>query len=73
MEHKMERQIIDAASGEVTILEIDAKGVKEIIGEVHPRKSIEEIMAHKQILKNAAIAKLTSLGLTEDEAKAIIG
>ncbi len=69
----MERQIIDAASGEVTILEIDAKGVKEIIGEVHPRKSIEEITEEKEAAKNAAFEKLVNLGLSEIEAKAIVG
>jgi len=69
----MERQIIDAASGDVTILEIDANEVKEIIGEVHLRKSLDEITAEKEALKSTALIKLINLGLSEIEAKAIIG
>jgi hypothetical protein len=33
----------------------------------------EAVLAEQQVLKASALAKLAALGLTEDEAKAIIG
>jgi hypothetical protein len=33
----------------------------------------ELMMAHHQALRDSAIAKLKNIGLTEDEAKAVIG
>lgn len=36
-------------------------------------KTIEEIEAEKQAAKDSAILKLTKIGLTEEEAKAIVG
>ena len=37
------------------------------------QKTIEEIEAEKQAAKDSAILKLTKIGLTEEEAKAIVG
>jgi hypothetical protein len=69
----MERQIIDALTGEVTIVEITAKDQSEMVGKIEPQKSLDEIVAENELLKNAAIAKLAALGLSEAEAKAVIG
>jgi hypothetical protein len=72
MGHEMERQIIDAASGEITILEIDEKELKQLIGDFDTIKSIGEITIEKEAAKNAALEKLINLGFTHDEAKSII-
>ena len=64
---------IDAATGSNTELTVTQAEFTEIIGEISPVQSMAEAIAEKQELKDAALAKLTALGLTEDEAKAIIG
>ena len=64
---------IDAATGSNTELTVTQAQFTEIIGEILPVQSMAEAIAEKQALKDAALAKLTALGLTEDEAKAIIG
>jgi hypothetical protein len=64
---------IDAATGSNTELTVTQEEFTEIIGEILPVQSMAEAIAEKQALKDAALAKLTALGLTEDEAKAIIG
>jgi hypothetical protein len=69
----MERQIIDALTGEVTIIEITAKDQSEMVGKIEPKKSLDEIATENQILKDAAIAKLATLGLTIEEAQLILG
>jgi len=69
----MERQIIDALTGEVTIIEITAKDQSDMVGKIEPKKSLDEIATENQILKDSAIAKLAALGLSEAEAKAVIG
>jgi hypothetical protein len=64
---------IDAATGSNTELTVTQEEFTEIIGEILPVQSMADAIAEKQALKDAALAKLTALGLTEDEAKAIIG
>jgi hypothetical protein len=64
---------IDAATGSNTELTVTQAEFTEIIGEILPVQSMSEAIAEKQALKDAALAKLTALGLTEAEAKAIIG
>ena len=63
----------DALTGENLSTELSAAQYSAIVGEITPQKSIAEIVSENQALKNSAIAKLAALGLTEDEAKAIIG
>jgi uncharacterized protein YjfI (DUF2170 family) len=63
----------DALTGENTSTEITDKEYAEIIGSVSSSKSLSEIIAENETLKASAIAKLAALGLTEDEARAIIG
>jgi hypothetical protein len=63
----------DALTGENTSSEMTGAQFAEMIGEVSPTKSIDEAIAESQALKASAMAKLAALGLTEDEAKAIIG
>jgi hypothetical protein len=47
----------------------------DVVDQDHPEKlpSPDEIFASQIILKEKALAKLEKLGLTEDEAKAVIG
>jgi hypothetical protein len=63
----------DAITGENKSTEISDAEFAEMVGEVEPAKSLDEIIAENKALKTSAIAKLAALGLTEDEAKAIIG
>lgn len=46
---------------------------QEIIIEPPEYKNPDDMIKQHVILKDSAISKLTKLGLTEDEAKAIIG
>jgi hypothetical protein len=64
---------IDAATGENTETTVTQAEFTELIGEIAPVKSIAEAIEESATLKASALAKLTALGLTEDEAKAIIG
>jgi hypothetical protein len=63
----------DALTGLNTSTEMTDKEFSEMIGEVSPTKLVDELIAESRALKDSAIAKLAALGLTEDEAKAIIG
>lgn len=63
----------DGITGESKIIEITAEELAEIRLGSGPSKSIDDMIAEKQALQNAAMTKLAALGLTEDEAKAIIG
>lgn len=63
----------DALTGKNTEIEIGAEQLAKIVGDLAIAKPLDEIMAEKQKLKASALAKLAALGLTEDEAKAIIG
>jgi len=64
---------IDATTGENTETTVTQAEFTELIGEIAPVKSIAEAIEEFATLKASALAKLTALGLTEDEAKAIIG
>jgi uncharacterized protein YjfI (DUF2170 family) len=63
----------DALTGENTSIEITDEEYAKIVGDVSSSKSLAEIIAENEALKASAIAKLAALGLTQDEAKAIIG
>jgi hypothetical protein len=63
----------DAMTGENLSTELSDAQYSAMVGEITPQKSIADIVSENQALKNSAIAKLAALGLTEDEAKAIIG
>jgi uncharacterized protein YjfI (DUF2170 family) len=63
----------DALTGENTSVEISEEEYAAMIGDVSSDKSMAEIIAENDALKASAMAKLAALGLTEDEAKAIIG
>ena len=48
--------------------------IKADIAEAHLRKEAEEtLVAAKEAAKLSALAKLAAIGLTEEEAKAVIG
>jgi hypothetical protein len=64
---------IDATTGSNTEKTVNQAEFTELIGEVAPVKSIAEAIEESTTLKASALAKLTALGLTENEAKAIIG
>lgn len=63
----------DALTNENTEIEIDAEELAEIVGEIPAQKSLDELFAENKALKEAAIAKLAAIGLTEEEAKALVG
>ena len=58
-----------------TVTLVDAKDVDKVIESFHKKISAEIAAqdAAANNLKSSAITKLAALGLTEDEAKAIIG
>jgi hypothetical protein len=69
--------IVDCSTGISTEVELTAEEIadqKAMEIEFAKRKAKEEADAEtKAELKASGLAKLTALGLTEDEAKAIIG
>jgi hypothetical protein len=62
----------DALTGENTEIQINAKELAALVGDLPISKSPIEILAEKQALKQSAIAKLAALGLTLQEAESII-
>jgi hypothetical protein len=64
---------IDALTDIATELEVTQAEFTEIVGKIEAVKPLAEVIAEKEALKASALAKLAALGLTEDEAKAIIG
>ena len=63
----------DALTGENTSTEMSDEKFAKMIGELSSTKTMDEAIAESQALKDSALVKLAALGLTEDEAKAIIG
>ena len=63
----------DALTGENTSTEMIDEKFAKMIGELSSTKTMDEAIAESQALKDSALVKLAALGLTEDEAKAIIG
>ena len=63
----------DGLTGEVIEVEVTANDLKKRFGDPVEALSYAEIEAQKKIILDSALAKLAALGLTEDEAKAIIG
>jgi hypothetical protein len=64
---------IDAATNlneEITVTKAE---FAEMIGEITPVKSMAEMIEESNAVKASALVKLAALGLTEAEAKAIIG
>ena len=74
---KPTKLIVNAATGEETIIELTDEEIaqKEAWAAEFEAQEIarQEAEAQKQADKEAAIAKLTALGLTEDEALALAG
>lgn len=64
---------IDAATGINTETTVTKSEFILSIGDFVAVKPFQDVIAKNQSLKESAIAKLAALGLTEDEAKAIIG
>jgi hypothetical protein len=64
---------IDVATDTNTELEVTQKEFTEMVGKLEAVKPFAQVIEEKQALKDAAIAKLAALGLTEDEARAVIG
>jgi hypothetical protein len=66
---------IDAETGEVVVRAYTAEEIEHRNSLEKPEEAVlqEEQAASYLSVKQSAIAKLTSLGLTEDEAKAIAG
>ena len=63
----------DALTGENVSIDVSDEDFQAMVGEIIPVKSMAEMIEENAQLKASAIAKLAALGLTEDEAKAIIG
>ena len=64
---------INAATGSNTEITISKTEFTEMIGEVAVIKPAAQVIEEKEALKASALTKLAALGLTQDEAKAIIG
>jgi len=63
----------DAITGENVSIDLSDEDFDAMVGLITPVKSMAEMIEENEALKASAIAKLAALGLTEDEAKAIIG
>jgi DNA-binding transcriptional regulator YhcF (GntR family) len=72
---KPTKLIVNCETGEETIIELTAEEIAEMeqrMVEADARRATEQAQAEaKAEAKASALAKLTALGLTEDEAKAI--
>jgi hypothetical protein len=64
---------IDAATGTNTEITLTKAEFIESVGDSVSVKPFADVIAEQESLRASAIAKLAALGLTEDEAKAIIG
>jgi hypothetical protein len=64
---------IDGSTGSSTETTVTKAELIESVGDFVAIKPFAEVLEEKASLKSSAIAKLAALGLTEDEAKAIIG
>ncbi len=61
----------DAVTDTNISTEITEEELAEMIGDVSNNKSFEEILAEQATAKAAATAKLSALGLTTDDLKAL--
>lgn len=72
MGEKIETQIVhDWSNGELVTYEIEVQ--KIALSEPESQESTEEQIQARLEAKASAVAKLTALGLTEEEVNAIIG
>lgn len=69
----MEKFIHDVSTGETTVEPLTTEEVEQIEIVEALRKESELIENAKIAAKESALSKLSALGLTEDEAKAILG
>jgi hypothetical protein len=69
--------VVDCSTGEVQEIALTAEEIAErevMAAEYATQKAVQDAQeAAKASTKTSALAKLTELGLTENEAKAIIG
>lgn len=69
--------VVDCATGEQTIVPLTAEEIAEreaVAAQLEAERAEREAAAEAQAeAKASALAKLTALGLTEEEAKAIAG
>ena len=63
----------NAITGENVSIDLSDEDFDAMVGPITPVKSMREMIEENAQLKASAVAKLAALGLTEDEAKAIIG
>ena len=64
---------IDAATGSNTETTVTKTEFVESVGKIVEVKPFAEVIVENETLKASAVAKLAALGLSEDEAKAIMG
>lgn len=74
---KYQNTIIDATTGDITVVPLTELEIAEKEAKIHEISTMREqaILEQKQKeeAKQSALLKLQALGLTEDEAKALIG
>jgi len=74
---KPTKLIVDCSTGEQTVVELTDEEIAQMeadrVAAEAERIALEAAEAEKAAAKASALAKLTALGLTEDEAKAIAG
>ena len=74
--HSDRQWILDGNDyNQLTMLDGDPKPTKKSMDDAWPsiKQELDAARAAKDVAKSSALLKLTALGLTEDEAKAIIG
>ena len=77
MADKPTKLVVDCSTGEQTVVELTDEEIAQLeadrVAAETQRAEQEAAEAAKAAAKASALAKLASLGLTEDEAKAIAG
>ena len=73
---KLTRIEVDCSTGEQTVIELTAEEIADLETAREQALALAEQAKEeeqaKEALKDSALAKLTALGLTEEEAKALI-
>ena len=77
MAETLQKVVLDCSTGKRTIIPLTAEEIsqrEQMAQEAETRRQAEEAEAQaKADAKASAISKLTALGLTEDEALALVG
>lgn len=77
MTDRLQKLVIDCSTGEQTYIDLTDEEIAQYDARqaqaIAEQQAIEEAQAQREADKASAISKLTTLGLTEDEALALVG